>query len=188
MFSTFITVALFVSLAVKGVSAEFAINNPDLKHCTPAQISWSPGTAPYIIEIVSAADPCGPVLRTIDGLMSTVYQYATDLASGTKVLLYISDDAGDEAWSGNITVGSGSDNCTSGGSTSSGSPLAVDPASPTPSPAPTNGSPASPSSNTTGLGGAINAGSPSGALTVHGASIPLLSVMALISILALTFK
>lgn len=47
---------------------------------------------------------------------------------------------------------------------------------------------ASPSPNTTGLGGAINVGTSSGVLTVHGASTPLLSIMALVPILALTLQ
>lgn len=194
MFSTFITVALFVSLTIKGASAGFAINDPPLKQCTSAQISWSPGTPPYVVEVVSATDPCGAALRTIDGLMSTVYQYTTDLAPGTKVLLYVSDNAGDEAWSGNITIGSGSDSCTPGGSTSStssGSPPTVNPnahASPTPTSAEVPPI-AAPSSNPTGLGGAINVGgTSSGVLTVHGASTLLLSIMALVPVLALTLQ
>lgn len=152
------------------------------------KVSWSPGTPPYVLEVVSAADPCGPALRTIDGLKSTVYQYKTDLAPGTEVMLYLSDNAGDEAWSGNITIGSGT--CTSGGSTSSGSSPTVN-ANAHASPTPTSTKvalTASPSPNATGLGGAINAGTSSGVLTVHRASTPLLSIMALVSILALTLQ
>jgi len=201
MFS-FITVALFVSLAIQGASAGFAINTPAMKQGTPVQISWAPGTSPYILDIVSAHDPCGTALQTIDDLKSTVYHLTPRWAPGTEVMLFVSDNAGDQAWSGNITIGS-SDACTSGGSTiSSSESSTVNPntqASPVPtsaqgspaaspsSNAPTfaQGSPAaSSSSNTTALGGAINAGTSSGVLTVHRAS--LFSIMALAPILALT--
>lgn len=191
MFS-FITVALFVSLAIQGASAGFAINTPAMKQCTPVQISWAPGTSPYILDIVSADDPCGAALLTIDDLTSTIYHLTPDWAPGTELVLFVSDNAGDQAWSGNITVGSGSDACTSGGSTISSSsespPSTVNPNTPA-SPAPTSaqGSPAaSPSSNTTALGGAINVGTSSGVLTVHRACTPLFSIMALAPILALT--
>lgn len=205
MFS-FITVALFVSLAIQGASAGFAINTPAMKQCTPVQISWTHGTSPYTLDIVSADDPCGAALLTIDDLTSTVYHLTPVWASGTEIILFVSDNADDQAWSGNITVGSGSDACTSGGSTisSSSESSTVNPntqASPAPtsaqgSPAaspssntPTfaQGSPAaSSSSNTTALGGAINVGTSSGVLTVHRACTPLFSIMALAPILALT--
>jgi len=180
MFSTLITVALFVFLAIPGTFAGFAINTPKLLECTPAQISWAPSTAPYTIEVVSASDPCGDdALQTIPGLSSTTYQYKSQLKAGTVVLLFIADSAGNEAWSGEITIGSNSSACAPATSpTTSPSTPVIDPTpqsslSPSSSPAP-------------GLGGAINAGSSSsGMLTVHRASTPLLFT-ALAALLALT--
>jgi hypothetical protein len=174
MFSTLITVALFVSFAVQGTFAGFAINDPPLAACTPVKISWSSGVGPYSLEIVSASDPCGNALQTISGLTSTVYQYTSELKPGTDVLLFVSDSVGNEAWSGNITVGGGSDSCESAAPSST--PVVNNPITqPSQSSLPSNG-----------LGGAINAGSSSGGmLTVHRASTPLLFT-ALAALLALT--
>jgi len=175
MFSTLITVALFVSLAIPGTLAGFAINTPKLLECIPAQVSWAPTTPPYTIEVVSASDPCGDnALQTINGLSSTTYQYKSNLKAGTVVLLFIADSAGNEAWSGEITIGGNSTACAPA-------------ASPTPSIDPTPETPPSPSSSPApGLGGAINAGSSSsGMLTVHRASTPLLFTT-LAALLALT--
>jgi len=179
MFSTLITVTLFVSLVIQGAFAGFAINTPKLVECTPAQISWEPTTAPYAIEIVSASDPCGNALRTIPGLSSTTYNYISDLKAGTKVLLFIADSAGNEAWSNEITIGGSSSACTPGASSTTSPSTPVN--NPTPQTAPSPSSSPAP-----GLGGAINAGSSSsGMLTVHRASTPLLFT-ALAALLALT--
>jgi hypothetical protein len=203
MFSTFITVALFVSLAIQGASATFAINTPTLNQCTPGKISWAAAVAPYTIEVVSADDPCGAALQTIDGLTSTIYQYTTSLKPGTQVMLFIADSAGNEAWSGDITIGGSSDTtCTPGPSTITASttnsttpntlntPADVSPNQGSSSSTDVSINQSSSSSNpspTPGLGGAINAEpTTSGVLTVHGASTLLLTIMALAATLALT--
>jgi len=177
MFSTLITVALFVSLAIQGTFAGFAINTPKLVECTPAEISWAPGDGSYTIEIVSASDPCGDALQTIPGLTSTTYQYTSHLKAGTQVVLFIADTAGNEAWSGAITIGANSSACTPSASSITSPSAAVNKATPSPSPS---------SSVAPSLGGAINAGSTSsGLLTVHRASTPLIFT-ALAALLALT--
>jgi len=182
MFSTLITVTLFVSLAIQGSFAGFAINTPKLTECTPAQISWAPSVGPYSLEIVSASEPCGNALHTITGLTTTVYEYTSDFKAGTQVLLFVADSAGNDAWSGEITVGGSSNtSCTPGASsTATHSTTAVNkPISSSPSPSPST------SSLPTGLGGAINAGTSGGMLTVHRANTPLL-LTALAALIALT--
>jgi len=172
MFYPIITVTLFVSLAIQSTFAGFAINTPSLVECSPVQISWAQGVGPYTIEVVSATDPCGSALDTISNLTSTVFRYTSDFKPGTEVMLFIADSAGNEAWSGNITVGGSPNGTCTSPSTSVNTHFPV--ASPSPSTVPS------------GLAGAINAGSSSsGMLTVHRASPPLLFTI-LAALLALT--
>jgi hypothetical protein len=181
MFSTLITAALFVSLAIQRASASFAINTPNPQGSS-MNISWAPATPPYTIEIVPADDPCGEALETIPGLTTTKMTYTSKLASGTRVVLYIFDNATNDAWSGQITIGANS-NCTS---CAASTPSGVD--TPVVISSPTIATP-SPSSSLASLGGAINnaAGAPTnGALSVRQASTPVLSIMVLAAMLALT--
>ncbi|KAF6759934.1 hypothetical protein DFP72DRAFT_806177 [Ephemerocybe angulata] len=110
MYSTLITaVALFVVPALAG----FAINNPDLKQCSDAKISWEPTKGPYNIIAVDAADPCGEPLAEIgdfaDGTSKTTWKVT--IPAGTVVQLSIADANDNEAWSGNLTVGAGPSDC-----------------------------------------------------------------------------
>ncbi|KAF8807049.1 hypothetical protein BYT27DRAFT_7190763 [Phlegmacium glaucopus] len=184
MFSTLITVALFVSLAIQGASAGFAINTPNIVQCEPVKVSWASASPPYNIEVVSATDPCGPALDTIWGLTATLFDYSGKVAAGTEVVLYISDSAGNEAWSGNITVGASSNKTCIPGASSIAIPST--PTTPVINATPAGSSPSSKSSIVP-LGGAINAGTNiNGAFSVRQASTPLLVIAVLAGMLAVT--
>jgi hypothetical protein len=179
MFSTLITVALFIALTIQGASAGFAISTPKLIQCQPVQVSWAPAHPPYDIEVVAAAEPCGAALDTIWGLTATVFDYSGKIATGTEVVLYISDSVGNEAWSGNITVGPSSNNtCIPGAPPIIPTNITNPVVHSTPS-----GSSASSQSSPVPIG-AINAGpNIGGALSVHQASTPLLVITALAGML-----
>jgi len=185
MFSTLITVAPFVSLAIRGASAIFAISTPNFTQCEPAEVSWQRTEPPYKIEVVPANDPCGDALDIISNLTSTVLDYVGNITSGTEVVLYISDSTGNEAWSGNITVGASSNNtCITGVSST-----VVLSNTTTPAAQATHSDSNSSSTSGGALGGAINA-QPNplegGALSVRQATVPLLSITTLVAMLALT--
>ncbi|TFK74095.1 hypothetical protein BDN72DRAFT_854244 [Pluteus cervinus] len=109
MYSTLLSVALFVATAAQVVLAEFAVNNPDVTQCQSAHVSWQPTTGPYNVYVVNPDDPCGPEITHLGQFDTTVYDFQAPFPTGLKIQFYIEDNAGDEAWSAPITVGSSSD-------------------------------------------------------------------------------
>ncbi|KAF5327567.1 hypothetical protein D9619_004823 [Psilocybe cf. subviscida] len=124
MFSTFLTVALFVAPAIQGVLADFAISSPALTQCKQANISWEPTEGPYNLIVVKASDPCGDALVEVGDFSQTHITWTAKLAAGQKVQLSLVDKNDQEAWSNVITVGDSNDaSCLSstGGSSASAS-------------------------------------------------------------------
>jgi hypothetical protein len=120
MFSTLLTVALFVAPAIQGVLADFAISSPALTQCKKANISWEPTEGPYNLIVVKASDPCGDALVEVGDFDTTHIDWTANIPAGTKVQLSLVDKNDQEAWSKVITVGDSSDaSCLS--STGSGS-------------------------------------------------------------------
>ncbi|KAF9007600.1 hypothetical protein BDQ17DRAFT_1237828 [Cyathus striatus] len=109
MFSTLLTVALFVAPAIQGVFAEFSISTPDLVQCKSAKISWEETTAPYNLIVVSPEDPCGDALVDVGDFNKSSISWTPNLPAGTLVQLSLEDANGDEAWSGNITIAASDD-------------------------------------------------------------------------------
>jgi len=109
MFSTLLTIALFVAPAIQGVFAEFSISTPDLVQCKSAKISWEETTAPYNLIVVSPEDPCGDALVDVGDFNKSSISWTPNLPAGTLVQLSLEDANGDEAWSGNITIAASDD-------------------------------------------------------------------------------
>jgi len=117
MFSTFFTVALFLAPALHGALAEFAVSTPpELTQCGTGHVGWEPTTGPYNVFVVNPEDPCGEELAHLGETGDTWIDFPVAFASGTNVQIYIEDAAGDDAWSGSVTVGESSDGtCLEGG-------------------------------------------------------------------------
>jgi hypothetical protein len=109
MFSTLLTVALFAAPAIRGVVADFAVNTPELVQCKSSKISWEKTTGPYNVIIVSPEDPCGDALVEIGDFDKSSIDWTTNLPAGTFAQVSVMDVNGEEAWSGNITVGDNND-------------------------------------------------------------------------------
>jgi len=117
MFSTFLTVALFLAPALQGALAEFAVSTPpELTQCGDGHVGWEPTTGPYNVFVVNPEDPCGEELAHLGETGDTWIDFPVTFASGTNVQLYIEDANGDDAWSGSVTVSESSDGtCLEGG-------------------------------------------------------------------------
>ncbi|KAG6813939.1 hypothetical protein H0H92_005193 [Tricholoma furcatifolium] len=105
MFSTLFTIALLASSAL----AEFSISTPTFVQCQSAAISWTASTAPYNLIVVAADDQCGDALADLGDHSSTSIHWNVTLPAGAVVTLSLEDADGNEAWSGDITVGSSDD-------------------------------------------------------------------------------
>lgn len=171
MFSTLFTTTVVFALAVVGVRADFTVYTPTLTQCQPATLTWDPATGPYDVIVVPASDPCGDALLDLgDAVDGTSYQVSSvPLASGTQVMISVLDSAGQEGWSGTITVQpSDNDSCLNSQGTPNQGPNqgqgAPGQSSTTPSPTPTppNQGPSHPSSS--------SSSSTSPAATVVGAA------------------
>ncbi|KDR76339.1 hypothetical protein GALMADRAFT_67518 [Galerina marginata CBS 339.88] len=192
MFSTLLTVALFVAPAIQGVFADFAISSPNLVQCGSSKITWEPTKGPYNLIVVKASDPCGDALVEVGDFHTTSIDWKTSVKAGTQVQLSLVDADDNEAWSKTITVGASNDaSCLSAAGTT--------PASSTPGSAGTGGStPSTPAGTTPGADssssgiaapvGAANAGTnpfSNGAITASQASTPLLALAGLVTVFAL---
>jgi len=116
MFSTFLTVALFLAPVFQGALAEFPVSTPDsLTQCGPGHVGWDPRTGPYHVFVVNPDDPCGEEIADLGETDKTWLDFTVSWAAGTKVQLYIEDATGDDAWSGALTIGEGDGSCLTGG-------------------------------------------------------------------------
>ncbi|KAF9524857.1 hypothetical protein CPB83DRAFT_797346 [Crepidotus variabilis] len=159
MFSTLVSVALFASVAVNGVLADFAINSPVLTQCQESTVSWEPTKGPYTLLAVKSTDPCGDALVDIGDFATTLTKWKVNVPSGTKIILSVTDSEDNEAWSNELTVGPSSDASCLTGATSSSSSAASTPSAP--SVADNTGSGTTPSAGgVEALGGAANAADP----------------------------
>jgi len=186
MFSTLLTVALFVAPAIQGVFADFAINSPDLVQCQSSKISWAPSKGPYNLIVVKASDPCGDALVNVGDFNTTAISWTTTIPSGTIVQLSLLDADDNEAWSNNITVGTSSDaSCLSDASAAASATPAAD-STPAASTATNSADDSTPS--VAAPIGAANAGTDpfsSGAINARQASAPLLAIAGLVAVFSL---
>ncbi|EDR08638.1 uncharacterized protein LACBIDRAFT_294150 [Laccaria bicolor S238N-H82] len=109
MYSTLLTVALFVAPLIQGALADFAISSPALVQCQSSKISWSATTGPYNLIVVAADQPCGDALVDIGDFDGTVTNWVAALPAGKQVVLSLVDAQDNEAWSKTITIGASSD-------------------------------------------------------------------------------
>jgi hypothetical protein len=109
MYSTLLTVALFIAPLIQGALADFAINSPNLVQCKSSKISWAPTTGPYNLIVVPADQPCGDALVEIGDFDGTITHWVAALPAGKQVVLSLVDANDNEAWSNTITVGASSD-------------------------------------------------------------------------------
>jgi len=136
MFATFLSVALFSTLAIQGARAQLVLYTPaSLTQCQPTNITWSASNGPYNLIAVSSEDPCGDILADIGDFYTTSASWNVNVTAGESITFSLEDGDGNEAWSGSVTVGSGDTSCLD---VASSAPAAV----PSSTPA-SNGSPSS---------------------------------------------
>jgi hypothetical protein len=109
MFATLVTVTLFAAAAINGAAAQLSIETPTMTTCQPVEITWGATTGPYNLIMVSPDDPCGDAIVDLGDIDGTSVSYTPALAPGTQVELSLVDSLDNEAWSGSITIGQGSD-------------------------------------------------------------------------------
>jgi len=112
MHSTLFAITLVFALAVLRVRADFTVYTPVLTQCQPATLNWDQAAGPYDVIIVPTSDPCGDALLDLgDAITGNSYQWgAVPLPAGTEVMVSVLDSAGEEGWSGAITVQQSNDN------------------------------------------------------------------------------
>jgi hypothetical protein len=188
MFAALFSITLFVAL-FRSVFADLTIDTPTFVQCQQAQITWTQGTPPYDILILSADDVCGNAIEDLGNFTSLAATWTVNLASGTQVVLSLEDAAGNEAWSGTVTVAASNDtSCLTN----------TVPSSVTPTPTPTGtvlpsggaASAASATPSTYAPAGAANAGlnpSSSGALSMRPLNVISVVGCAVVAAVAFAF-
>jgi len=99
-----ISTALFVA----GVST-LTVNTPaDVISCAPLLITFTNGTAPYILSVYPGATPDGTALAIFPNITGSPYNWtAVNYTSGTSLDLTLLDKTGTSAQSAPFTVQSG---------------------------------------------------------------------------------
>lgn len=110
MFSTLITVALFLAPAISGVVG-FNMATPTLTQCQNSSITWdkSTGGAPYNLIVVPNSDPCGDAIADLGDHNGLSMTWLAALPAGMSLLFSLEDASGAEAWSGTMVVGASND-------------------------------------------------------------------------------
>jgi len=130
--------SLFVSLAlgVASVHAGLFVSTPDsLKQCEEATFVITGANGAVWPFVVNPSTPCDDPLRELNDVTGDL-KWKPDLPVGTNVMVAIEDEAGDEAWSGALTIQPGSDSsCVQSNSSAPSSA----PSSPAASPSSTYG-------------------------------------------------
>ncbi|KAH9940956.1 hypothetical protein B0H21DRAFT_780267 [Amylocystis lapponica] len=115
MLATFLSVALFATLAIKGARADLTIDTPALIQCQPVNITWDQTQGPYNLIVVPADDPCGDIIADLGDFDDTSAQWTPNITAGKAAMFSLEDAAGNEAWSGTMTIqGSNDSSCISG--------------------------------------------------------------------------
>lgn len=181
MYSTLFTATVVFALAAVGVRADFTVYTPTLTQCQPATLTWDQATGPYDVIVLPASDPCGEAILDLgDAIDGTSYQVSkVPLAAGTQVIISVLDSAGQEGWSGTITVQSSDDSsCLTSQSTpdqgtpNQGTPnQGGTPSKSTPTPTPTPQTPTRPSSSSSSSPAATVVGAANDGLIGNGASM-----------------
>jgi len=109
MFTTLVSVALFVSLAIQGVLADFDVETPTLVQCKDVDIKWEDTKGPYSLVVVKSTDPCGDILADLGDPKDNSFKWKVNFPAGSKLMFSVEDNAGDEGWSKEMVVQSSSD-------------------------------------------------------------------------------
>ncbi|OCF56541.1 hypothetical protein L486_05391 [Kwoniella mangroviensis CBS 10435] len=101
---------LILAAALVGQAYGLTINTPaSLVQCQPASITFSEGTAPYILAVIPGGQVSAAAIETIDdNLTSSPITWNVNLASGTSITLKITDSTGTIAYSSPLTIQAGS--------------------------------------------------------------------------------
>ncbi|KIK10056.1 hypothetical protein K443DRAFT_670691 [Laccaria amethystina LaAM-08-1] len=188
MYSTLLTVALFIAPLIQGALADFAINSPDLVQCKSSKISWSPTTGPYNLIVVPGDQPCGDALVEIGDFDGTFTNWVVALPAGKQVVLSLVDAQDNEAWSKTITVGASSDtSCLPAALKPAGSSSTSQPASGSSTPGVAAAAASTPSQSVAPVG-AANAGTNpfSNGATARQASTPVMVLVAFAAAIAMS--
>jgi len=193
MFTTLISIALFVLPVIKGVAAQndFAVGAPkSISSCQPATFTWQDDkSAPYNLVIVESTAPCGDILAELGDVNGTTYTWKSPSLPasyvGKNVTLSIEAANGDEGWSQSILYTNDGCTTTTTSTSATGTPgvTTIPAANVEPSFPPvasTSGSPAIPVGAANAgedplSGGALSARQTSGSFLVAGVAAALIA-------------
>jgi hypothetical protein len=186
---------LLAAASYVAAQAQLTLNTPSgVITCVPNQLTFTGGTAPYILQVVPGSNTSAEPLNTYTGITSSPIQWFVEQAAGTSVFLRLRDSQGASSETAPFTIQAGGPSpCPGPGSTSTGAttgattpatsaPGATTPTTPAPGTttnAPTSGGSGSsssssrpPSSSSSSTGGAL------GAAHVAGGVVGLVGVVA----------
>ncbi|EIW66478.1 hypothetical protein M231_03013 [Tremella mesenterica] len=100
-------------LALLGSALAQSINTPpSLVECQPAALTFSGGSAPYIIAVIPGGQVTAAAIETISSdATSSPLTWTVNLASGTNITLKITDSTGSIGYSSPLVIQSGDSSC-----------------------------------------------------------------------------
>ncbi|OWZ47631.1 hypothetical protein C356_02744 [Cryptococcus neoformans c45] len=107
--------ALFATVALLATAwaEDLTVNSPaSVVVCQPVALSWSGGTAPYIVAVIPGGQSSAAALETIsDSESGNQVTWNADIDAGTSITFKITDASGSIQYSSPITIQDGDSSC-----------------------------------------------------------------------------
>ncbi|KIR36130.1 hypothetical protein I352_01076 [Cryptococcus deuterogattii MMRL2647] len=122
----FKTLFATIALLATAWAEDLTVNSPaSVVVCQPVALSWSGGTAPYIVAVIPGGQPSAAALETIsDNESGNQVTWKVDIDAGTSITFKITDASGSIQYSSPVTIQDGDSSCvnsSAGNSTSAAS-------------------------------------------------------------------
>ncbi|RSH77529.1 uncharacterized protein EHS24_003085 [Apiotrichum porosum] len=119
----FVKATTFAALMATALAQTFSVSTPaSLITCQPSLISWTGGTAPFILSVIPGGDVSAAALEYLESsTTSSSYTWTVNLVGGTYITFKVTDATGANVYSAPLTIQAGSStSCmtTTGGSSS----------------------------------------------------------------------
>ncbi|WVO18984.1 uncharacterized protein IAS62_000260 [Cryptococcus decagattii] len=117
----FKTLFATIALLATAWAEDLKVNSPaSVVVCQPVALSWSGGTAPYIVAVIPGGQSSAAALETIsDNESGNQVTWKADIDAGTSITFKITDASGSIQYSSPVTIQDGDASCVNSSASNS---------------------------------------------------------------------
>ncbi|WVQ86870.1 hypothetical protein IAS59_000586 [Cryptococcus gattii] len=117
----FKTLFATIALLATAWAEDLTVNSPaSVVVCQPVALSWSGGTAPYIVAVIPGGQSSAAALETIsDNESGNQVTWKVDIDAGTSITFKITDASGSIQYSSPVTIQDGDSSCVNSSASNS---------------------------------------------------------------------